>query len=59
MSSPRRRSFRSSVSWFDLKARFFVPTCAPGSSASKKPQRLTVQHLTVDRRDLMGEGFDL
>jgi hypothetical protein len=27
-SSPGRRSFPSSVSWFDLKARFFVPTCA-------------------------------
>ena len=27
-SSPGRRSFPSSVSWFDLKACFFVPTCA-------------------------------
>ena len=27
-SSPGRRSFPSTVSWFDLKARLFVPTCA-------------------------------
>ena len=34
-SSPGRRSFPSSVSWFDLKARFFVPTCASLTSMRK------------------------
>jgi hypothetical protein len=33
--SPGRRSFPSSVSWFDLKARFFVPTCASLTSSAQ------------------------
>ena len=35
-SWPGRRSFPSSVSWFDLKARFFVPTCASLTSMRAK-----------------------
>ena len=35
-------SFPSSVSLFDLKARFFVPTCASRTSARAKLARLAV-----------------